>query len=402
MINPAFKNARILIVDDKEANIDVLAGFLEIQGCLNIRFTTDPRQVAALCASFNPDLILLDLMMPYLSGYDVMEQIKGMAADNTYLPILVLTADITLDAKLKALACGAKDFLAKPFDLVEVGLRINNLLFARFLHLQLQDQNHLLEDKVMERTAELEQVNVALTAALDKAEESDRLKAAFLRNISHEIRTPLNGILGISSIFKDHKVEDLDKEEYYSYLKSSSNRLIKTVTDIMDISLLVSGNMTAEQRLFTPGELLMEVYQEFRDSFETKNVAFILDMQHSGDAGQLEGYPELLRKAVMHLVDNALKFTSKGSVTIGFEHKGQELEFFIRDTGIGIAEPALEFIFDYFVQENGTHNRLYEGSGLGLTIAQKCIEFMGGKISLQSVKGEGSVFYISIPFKSVC
>ncbi|MEI6899021.1 MAG: response regulator [Bacteroidota bacterium] len=117
------KTAKILIVDDKEANIDILSGLLEMQGYANIKDTIDSRRVIDLYNSFHPDLILLDLMMPHLTGYDVMEQLKALIPIGTYLPILILTADITAEAKQRALAMGAMDFLAKPFDLVEVGLR---------------------------------------------------------------------------------------------------------------------------------------------------------------------------------------------------------------------------------------------------------------------------------------
>ena len=174
MIDSTFKNANILIVDDKVANIDILAGLLQIQGYTNIKTTTDPRLVVSLFKSFNPDLILLDLMMPYLTGFEVMVQLKELIPDGTYLPILVLTADIAVEAKQRALAGGARDFLAKPFNLIEVGLRIKNLLFARYLHQQLQNQNLILEEKVRERTIKLEKTNVDLVAAKDKAEESDR------------------------------------------------------------------------------------------------------------------------------------------------------------------------------------------------------------------------------------
>ena len=132
MIDSTLKNANILIVDDQEANICILEGFLDIQGYSNIKTTQDPREVVHLLASFDPDLILLDLSMPYISGFEVMKQIKSVISENTYLPILVLTADVTPSAKQKALSGGASDFLTKPFDLVEVGLRIRNLLFTSF------------------------------------------------------------------------------------------------------------------------------------------------------------------------------------------------------------------------------------------------------------------------------
>jgi CheY-like chemotaxis protein len=154
MLEPDLKNAKILIVDDMESNIDVLLGLLEIEGYTNIETTTDPRKVVQIVNQFNPELILLDLMMPHLNGFEVMEQLK-IARQNSlnpskYIPIMVLTADITTEAKHKALKGGAKDFLSKPFDLVEVGYRIRNLLETQYLYQQLNSRNMFLEDKLVD------------------------------------------------------------------------------------------------------------------------------------------------------------------------------------------------------------------------------------------------------------
>ena len=140
MIDSILKTAKILIVDDKQSNIDILEGLLEESGYANFQSTTDPRLVVSLFNSFKPDLILLDLMMPHLSGFEVMEQLKPLIPQGTYLPILVLTADITSESKLRALSGGAKDFLSKPFDLYEVQIRINNLLETRYLYKQIENQ----------------------------------------------------------------------------------------------------------------------------------------------------------------------------------------------------------------------------------------------------------------------
>ncbi|MEA4936248.1 MAG: response regulator [Paludibacter sp.] len=153
MIDHDLKNAKILIVDDLESNIDVLKGLLEMEGYTNVESTTDPRKVLGLVKSFDPELLLLDLMMPRLNGFEVMEQLKEARlkslSPNKFLPIMVLTADITSEAKHKALAGGAKDFLSKPFDLIEVSYRIKNLLETQFLYQQLKSRNMFLEDKIV-------------------------------------------------------------------------------------------------------------------------------------------------------------------------------------------------------------------------------------------------------------
>ena len=141
MIDSTLKTAAILIIDDQQANIDVLTGLLDIKGFTNYITTTDSRQAIVLFKKSEPDLLLLDLSMPYFSGFQVMEQIKAIITPDSYFPILILTADITPQSKQKALTGGASDFLTKPFDLIEVDLRIKNLLNTRYLHKQLENQN---------------------------------------------------------------------------------------------------------------------------------------------------------------------------------------------------------------------------------------------------------------------
>ncbi len=147
--------ARILIVDDQEANILLLQSLLDEAGYIQIRTTTDSRSVLSIFGDFQPDLILLDLHMPYLDGYTLLGQLRNLIPPQTYLPILVLTADATQQARQRSLEIGAKDFLTKPFDPLEVLLRVRNLLETRALHIFQQNQNQILEERVKERTAKL-------------------------------------------------------------------------------------------------------------------------------------------------------------------------------------------------------------------------------------------------------
>ena len=162
---------RILIVDDQPSNILLLEGILQEQDYNAVRGLTDPRQVLPVFLEYQPDLILLDLQMPYLNGFEVMKQLRGQVPPGAFLPILVLTADITPDTRRQALAEGATDFLTKPFDNTEVILRIRNLLHTRSLYLQLEDQNQVLEQKVLQRTIELEHTQLEILERLALAAE---------------------------------------------------------------------------------------------------------------------------------------------------------------------------------------------------------------------------------------
>jgi putative two-component system response regulator len=156
-LNP--QNARLLIIDDQESSVLFLENLLQQGGYTGWRSVRDPRQAVAVCAEFQPDLILLDLIMPNLDGFEVLEQLRPFLAEQVYRPVLVLTADITPESKRRALAAGAKDFLAKPLDAIEVLLRVKNLLETRFLYLQLQQR---ADERIREQAALIDQANDAI------------------------------------------------------------------------------------------------------------------------------------------------------------------------------------------------------------------------------------------------
>jgi two-component system sensor histidine kinase/response regulator len=336
-------------------------------------------------------------MMPYLDGFEVMAQLKDLLPKGIYLPILVLTADINKETKLRALSSGAKDFLSKPFDMYEVRLRIENLLETRYLYQLLENQNQILDNKVKERTKELELSNKELIISRDKAQKSNRLKTAFLNNISHEIRTPLNGILGFASIVIQPDITTEEKEEYLEILNVNSTRLMNTITDIMDISLITSGNMEVHPQFTDISLLLKKVYDNFQESAKKKKLDFSIQLPNKADQFITNTDEELLRKAVSKLVDNSIKFTQEGSVNMGFELINNEIEIFVKDTGKGIDDDAQELIFKNFMLEDGSNTRGYEGNGLGLSIAKGMMQLLGGKIHLTSTKNVGTTVILTLP-----
>jgi len=387
-----------MIVDDAEANIAVLEGFLSMQGYENILTITDPREVLKMTGTFNPDLILLDLLMPHLNGFEVMEQLKGVISPDQYLPILVLTADITDEAKMKALSGGAKDFLTKPLNLIEVGLRIKNLLETRYLYHQLENQNQVLEEKVKERTTELETKNNELEVAKDKAEAGNRLKTAFLQNISHEIRTPLNGILGFGELLTDPGLTDEDKDSFFPLLKESSDRLMKTINDYLDISLIVSGNMNIYPKSTTISDILDELKYQYQYQCNTKGLSLSLLIPENRNELMIKTDQNALRKILSHLLDNAVKFTKNGDIRFGYTIAHDSIDFFVADTGIGIKKEIRDHVFEIFRQGETGITRSYEGNGLGLSIVKGLVELIGGKLKFESEEPNGTTFILTIPY----
>ncbi|MFZ4401878.1 MAG: response regulator [Bacteroidales bacterium] len=398
MMDSNFKNANILIVDDKEANIDILVGLLEFQEYSNIKTTTDSRLVVDLLNSFQPDLILLDLMMPYFSGYEVMDQLRELIPKDTFLPILVLTADLTEEAKQRALSGGAKDFIAKPFNLNEVDLRIRNLLQTRFLHQQLKNQNKILDNKVKERTLELQLKNSELIVAKNKAEESDRLKTAFLNNISHEIRTPFVGLLGFLSMIQNEKLNKEDRDEYISIINKSANRLMITINDVIEISQIQAGLIKLNKSEINIKSLIDDIYVQNKKNADSKDLKFIVKNELSDSNKYLSTDGLKLNSILSIFVGNAIKFTLKGEVEINVKLESDFIVFSVKDTGLGIPKNIQKIIFERFMQADVSSTRKYEGMGLGLSIAKAHAEILGGSISLLSEEGKGSVFSISIPY----
>jgi signal transduction histidine kinase len=391
-------HAKILIIDDQQANVDVLENLLELKGYNNFISTTDSREAFSLFMSYKPDLILLDLMMPFLNGFEIMELLKPIISPTTYLPILVLTADVDRDTRKKALSSGAKDFILKPFDLLDISLRVNNLLETRLLYLQQENQNQILEEKVKIRTAELENMNHELAIAKEKAEASDRLKTSFIQNISHEIRTPLNGIIGISEIIVDSDLSNEEKQEYIPILHLSSKRLINTITDYVDISMIMSNNVEANFTEIDLNDELSMIIEGAQADCEEKQLQLNLEIPNSNDQFLIKTDVDLFHKIFHHLLSNAVKFTTVGSITLGYAKKSNNnVEFFVKDTGVGISEEAQDKIFNFFMQEDASSSRRYEGSGLGLAIVNGYLSLLKGQLRLESTKGEGSNFIFTLP-----
>jgi PAS domain S-box-containing protein len=243
-------------------------------------------------------------------------------------------------------------------------------------------------------------VTEALKNAKDKAEASDKLKTSFLNNISHEVRTPLNGILGFAEIMSQPGLSVEDKNESLLLLRESSDRLLNTITNYMDISLLTSGSLSVHKRDFNPAKVLKRIYENFEAVCSIRNLGFLLKISEEAINLTINSDPEILQKILSHLLNNAVKFTEKGSIDFGYHIHNNDIVFFVKDTGIGIGKESIEIVFDKFSKEERGHLKITEGSGLGLSIAKGMTEIIGGRIQAESILGEGSCFYVYVPVES--
>ena len=242
---------------------------------------------------------------------------------------------------------------------------------------------------------------VELKKALIKAEAGDKLKTTFLNNISHEVRTPLNGILGFAEIVSQPGLSEEEKKELLSMLYESSDRLLNTITSYMDISLVTSGNMSAIKKDFKPSKILQIIYDNFKSNSSAKGLNLLLEIPERINSISVNSDPEILQKIVSHLIINAIKFTNVGSIWFGYEIQHGVMEFFVKDTGIGIGKESIDKIFERFVKEDLGPSNISEGSGLGLSIAKGMIDLLGGSIRVESEIDIGSSFYFTIPLSTV-
>lgn len=251
-----------------------------------------------------------------------------------------------------------------------------------------------IKEDITERKKMIEK----LVETKEKAEESDKLKTAFINNISHEIRTPLNGILGFGEFLIETDRSPEDKKEMLAYIQNSSNRLINTITDYMDMAMIVSGTMDVNKKEFFLEPLYKDILEKTKQLCDGKQLSFEAVINSEYADLKLDSDPELISKILNNLFDNALKFTEKGTISCDYKVNNGFVEFFVRDTGKGIENNKLEMIFSMFSQEDTSHTRGYEGSGLGLSIARGLVTLLGGTISVTSEKGKGSTFTFTVPY----
>ena len=356
---------RVLIVDDSEDDIEMLQRFLTNEDTV-IRGLTDSTKAEEVFDEFEPDLVMLDLHMPAPGGLEILRRLRDARSRLGFLPVVVLTGDVGPAARNSALDLGADDFLTKPLDRQEVVLRVRNLLSTRRLHVELA--------------------------------RAYRHKSEFLASMSHELRTQLSSVIGFSELLISDTAVRFDeprRQKFLAQINSSGRYLLDLTSDILDLAKIEAGQVVLRLENVTIADVARIVISVMEPLAAKKAIRLEADLSA---AGQVQADAGKLRQMLINLVSNAIKFTPDGGrVTIGAQRLPGTVEISVSDTGIGIAQPELEHLFEEFRQVDSDITREQRGTGLGLALTKRYVELHGGRIRLTTEVGKGSVFTLILP-----
>ena len=250
---------------------------------------------------------------------------------------------------------------------------------------------------------ETKRVEEELIRAKERAEESDRLKTAFLANMSHEIRTPMNAILGFSELINIGDITPEQRREYTRIINTKGKQLLTLIDDIIEVAKFESGHLNISKSEVNLNRLMEEIEsaaREKRSQLKKESIEIRPDIPYNLGIGNIYTDSGRLQQVMLNLIDNALKFTEHGYVQFGYSMKDNKaIQFYVKDTGIGLSKENQRIIFNRFRQIELTASRLYAGSGLGLTISKGIVELLGGRIWIESEQGKGTTFYFTIPYQ---
>jgi PAS domain S-box-containing protein len=352
-----------------------------------------------LTLSGNPAYIQLfgTLPPPYFSIFDELQS-KSPELEN--LIFRVKNGEIV---HLPDIYFNAKDSVPEAPD---------NPLWIRALIFPLKDSSGKAERFVFmhENISDSKYAEQELVKAKEKAEESDRLKSAFLANMSHEIRTPMNGILGFAELLKEPNLTGDEQKQYISIIEKSGARMLNIINDIIDISKIEAGLMETDMTKTNINEMMDFVYRFFKPEAESKGMSLHFQSESKLQNVIIKTDKEKLNAILFNLIKNAIKYSKKGFIEFGYSlktHSDQgelpaqtDLEFFVKDTGIGIPTDRQEAIFERFIQADVLDKNALQGAGLGLSISKAYVKMLGGRIWLESQEGVGTTFYFTVPYNS--
>ncbi|HET8869322.1 MAG TPA: ATP-binding protein [Aquabacterium sp.] len=386
---------RVLLVDDAAVNLMALNKALA--DLCDIQVATRGEQALRLAMADPPDMILLDVMMPDMDGYEVCRRLRANAATRQ-IPVAFLTALNDVASERQGLELGAVDYLTKPLNADLARLRVQNHLERERLRREVVQHRNELEERVQQRA-------LSLSIAKEAAEKAMHLKDAILRNLNHELKTPLNGIVGMLALAQIYNT-DPKVAHYLNNAEASAQRLQRTQTALLDLAEMEANRMTLESEPFRVRDLLNRVLLECRPWAHLKGLRLDIEAQDLLPTALYLGDPNRLVQVLRELLCNGVKFSEQGCVTVGARveslDEGHEKLFFeVSDQGIGIAPEDQTRIFEAFEQLDPSMTRKFEGNGIGLVLSRKLARLMGGDVTVRSVLGRGSTFTLNVNVERV-
>lgn len=408
----------ILIVDDNPTNLDVLSETL-IGAGFQVAVAIDGESAIEQVEFDPPELILLDVMMPGIDGFETCKRLKQIPHIDE-IPVIFMTALSDKENKIQGFSLGAVDYITKPFQQEEVLARVRIHLQLRNLTRTLESQNNLLQQEIKKRqqaenslrelNQELQDLVIQLKEAKESADRANQAKSQFLANMSHEIRTPLNGILGYTQILQSSR--DLPEKVHkgINIIHQCGNHLLTLINDILDFSKIEARRMELFLTDFHFPAFLQNVVEICNIRADQKKICFIYKPDAHLPNG-VRGDEKRLRQILINLLGNAVKFTDRGGITFRVEilspqpselnntHSQEsekvKIRFHIEDTGVGMTSEQIAKIFMPFEQV-GRSRWQSEGTGLGLAISEKLLNLMGSSINVTSEADKGSTFWFDL------
>jgi signal transduction histidine kinase len=405
------EDARILLVDDHALTVRTVKALLAKDGYAAIRGTTDPEAAEQLFAEFQPDIVMLDVTMPNMDGFAVLDRLQARAAQR--FAAVFLTGSEGREIRTEAFRRGAVDFVTKPIDETELRVRVHNQARILAFERELASQNQRLARENAARTAKLEDAIAVLRHAETKLAEDLRNveiktqdKLAFFASVNHELRTPLNAISGFAEMLKEQvfgPLGDMKYAEYARDIHDAASYLRRLINDVLELSRTESTEFRLDIKPVDPAEAVRSSLVMVEDQARRANVKLVVDI--APDLPVIRTDEDRLKQIVLNLTTNAIKFTpAGGKVTVRVKKDGGEgiLILAVSDTGVGIAPEDMTLVMKPFGQVRHIRSKTAEndaGSGLGLPITKRLAELMGGSFEIKSQPGAGTTVTIRLPLR---
>jgi len=385
---PLFQS-KILIVDDDEQHVEMLCDCIE-DLVTSIITATNGAEAIEKVKDEMPDIILMDVMMPEMNGFDACKKIKE-DSKTSQIPVIFITALNDIESIIRAFDSGGVDYISKPFHSKEIVSRLKN-------HLKMQFQQRQLMDLAIELKAARESAEAARIVA----EKANQAKTDFLCNVSHELMTPMNMIMNMTHFVLDSSLNS-QQTEYIEKIQKSSELLKELIDDILEYSSFESGEVSSNQEIFQIKDVLSTVYNKLSFKLKKGSPIQLIFSEDPLLPQQVIGDYYRLQKVLFHLGDNAIKFTSEGYVKIKsrlleIKDNKASVAFSVKDTGPGMSKKHQEALFQPFIQADSSRTRKYGGVGLGLALCRQLIKLMNGKLFINSIPGQGSVVKLQFDF----